>query len=373
MLKSRTAPVKKISKTNLILSFVILFTLGFASCKKDQKSNLNPDTKEVSKKDAIQVCTAPEPLSRTGSKEPKTSAALYSSKKWATGQTIKIKFLNGDTYLQEKVKQYASTWLNHASLQFQYVGGTETADIKIGFKFNGDSGSWSYMGTDCHYIDQAAPSMNFGWFTSSTSESEFSRVIVHEFGHALGLIHEHLSPSVTINWNKQAVYDYYAGAPNYWTQAQVDNNLFNKFSASETQYTTFDTQSIMLYSFPASFTTDGFSAPWNTVLSETDKSFIKTIYPGTTSPAPAETLTLNPTSFNFNRSSRNSSFTIASNASWTVSTPGWISVGSNTKGQGDLSVPFSVSYNSSGRTRTGTITVTTSGGSVKTLSVTQSR
>lgn len=51
--------------------------------------------------------------------------------------------------------------------------------------------------------------MNFGWFTNYTSDTEFSRTIIYEFGHALGLHHEHQSPTANIQWNKEKVYEYY--------------------------------------------------------------------------------------------------------------------------------------------------------------------
>ncbi len=51
--------------------------------------------------------------------------------------------------------------------------------------------------------------MNFGWFDDSTPDNEFSRTVIHEFGHALGCVHEHSSPAATIPWNRDAVYAYY--------------------------------------------------------------------------------------------------------------------------------------------------------------------
>lgn len=120
--------------------------------------------------------------------------------------------------------------------------------------------------------------MNFGWFNSSTSDQEFSRVAIHEFGHALGMIHEHQHPLASIPWDVNAVYQYYADTQG-WSKAQVDNNIFAKYSTSQTNYSTYDQASIMHYPVEEELTIGNFSVGWNTVLSSTDKSFIASVYP----------------------------------------------------------------------------------------------
>jgi hypothetical protein len=43
---------------------------------------------------------------------------------------------------------------------------------------------------------------------------------VHEFGHALGLIHEHQNPNRAIQWNRDAVINDLQGPPNNWDLKQ---------------------------------------------------------------------------------------------------------------------------------------------------------
>jgi len=38
------------------------------------------------------------------------------------------------------------------------------------------------------------PTMNYGWLKDDTDDVEYRRVVIHEFGHALGAIHEHQNP-----------------------------------------------------------------------------------------------------------------------------------------------------------------------------------
>ena len=121
--------------------------------------------------------------------------------------------------------------------------------------------------------------MNYGWLTDTSTDEEYSSVVLHEFGHALGCGHEHESPAADIKWNKPAVYRDLGGSPNFWNKENVDHNVFSKYSARQTKYTAFDPESIMLYAFPAAWTLDGQSYHENAKLSALDKQFIRECYP----------------------------------------------------------------------------------------------
>lgn len=252
---------------------ILLFLAILVSCNSESLESFSNDELGIT---PFRSCTTIEPdfdVSPTG-------RVSYKGSYWMPGQTIRIKFLNGDTYLQNKVKQYASVWLQHANLKYEWVTFGDAA-IKISFKWNGDQGSWSSIGVGCYNTAQNSPSMNFGWFDNSTSEEEFSRVIIHEFGHALGFAHEHQNPTAPIQWNAAAAYNYYALAG--WDKAEVDHNILNKFSTSTVDYTNFDEKSIMLYAFPSFLTFNGYSSSWNNVLSNEDKVSAATLYPAPTS------------------------------------------------------------------------------------------
>ncbi len=201
--------------------------------------------------------------------------AIVTKKMWGSGRTLTIAFLDGSATQKTKVKAHALKWTKLANIKFKFVRGKK-ATIRISFV--ADDGSWSTIGTDANTVPSNEPSMNFGWLRDDTAENEYERVVVHEFGHALGCIHEHQNPAGGIKWNKPVVYKYYQGPPNNWSKADVDSNLFAKYSANQTQFTKLDPRSIMMYPIPKEFTLDGFEVGLNTTVSATDKSFIKKEY-----------------------------------------------------------------------------------------------
>jgi hypothetical protein len=216
--------------------------------------------------------------------------AALTGKLWKPGRTLRVRFLDGDTAVQKRIEPFAQEWTKYANVTLVFDN-DPNAEIRISFR---QAGSWSYLGTDALTIPKAQPTMNFGWLTAATANDEYSRVVIHEFGHALGCIHEHQNPSTDIPWNKAAVYEYYGGPPNNWTKEQVDTNLFTRYSADITQFSAFDRESIMLYPIPNEFTEGDFEVGWNRVLSATDKSYIATLYPGVVKPEHELTIDAEP-------------------------------------------------------------------------------
>jgi hypothetical protein len=204
--------------------------------------------------------------------------AVEHRKLWTPGRTLRIRFLQGSPRVRQRVRHYAEQWLQYANLRMEFVG-DGPAEIRIGFE---DTGSWSAVGTDAlvtEYFEPAEATMNFGWLADDSSDEELGSVVLHEFGHALGCVHEHESPAADIKWNKPVVYRDLAGPPNFWDKATVDGNVFARYSEAETKYTVFDRDSIMLYAFPASWTLDGQAYEQHSALSALDRRFIRECYP----------------------------------------------------------------------------------------------
>lgn len=214
--------------------------------------------------------------SKANLKRDHVSAIAPKNCQWNNGATLRVRFLEGSPTVKRKVEHHARQWARYANLDLEIVE-SGPADIRISFKQG--AGSWSYIGT-CGRPAEPEATMNYGWLHDATDDAEYQRIVLHEFGHALGLGHEQSSPAVNISWNKEAVYAYYKET-NGWDREKVDFNVFHRYQYSELDAASpYDARSIMQYAIPAELTTDGFSVGWNMELSDTDKAFINALYPG---------------------------------------------------------------------------------------------
>lgn len=208
----------------------------------------------------------------------KLKAALVKGSRWNAGDVITISFLDGDPSVQQKVQNAAVAWTapQLARLTFGFREKTTETQIRISFRY---AGSWSVIGTTCKLItDMTQPTMNFGWLTPDSSDEDVRSVVLHEFGHALGLIHEHQNPVNEIQWNRDAVIRELSGPPNNWKLDVIEHNMFEAYAAKETNFTKLDPQSIMMYPIPESWTMNGFYVGLNSDLSPTDRTFIREQY-----------------------------------------------------------------------------------------------
>lgn len=208
-----------------------------------------------------------------------TRMAMPLLKKWPMAKEVNCRFLDGSPTQRKKVEDKAHIWEQYANIKFKFI---ETGPAEVRISFSADPGSWSAVGTDAlnsTYFPLHQPTMNYGWLKDDTDDTEYNRVVVHEFGHALGAIHEHQSPVAKLKWNTDEVYRVFSGPPNFWSREDIDHNILERYSRTQMNWTAFDEKSIMLYSFPGSLFKNGKGTAENTDLSENDKEFMGTMYP----------------------------------------------------------------------------------------------
>ena len=276
--------------------------------------------------------------------------------------TITVKFLNGKRGANgvmreiDIVEEAARSWAQHGYLRFKflYPGQSGASDIRVKFKYdhvhevkiekkvvNGvevteyiptgkvfddyqnyhededvgwyittpdDSIWYTYKPPSDDHMLKSYPdfSSRLGTFANDfknqatmklTSDFTFGTAL-HEFGHALGVAHEHLSPKFKdyFKWtdaqnNYQAVYDHYQKTES-WTRGDVAWNVLNtRAVATHLEGVDFDKDSIMTYGIPADLIEAQPNAPqWakqlaangierNHLLSAGDKKGVSVLYP----------------------------------------------------------------------------------------------
>ncbi len=195
--------------------------------------------------------------------------------KWKPNTTLRVKFLNGSDRLHERVMERAKLWEEHCSIKFEE---SDDDDSEIRVLFN-SSKTDTKIGSDALTFPLDEPTMEYDFNTGENApDNDMDRYVIHEFGHALGLIHEHFHPASNINWNKPRAIEFYKTRYGF-SEHDSDLNLFREFIRNRIQYSAFDRDSIMIYPIDSSCTTDGTSFGRNTALSDEDKKFIGICYP----------------------------------------------------------------------------------------------
>jgi hypothetical protein len=210
---------------------------------------------------------------------------------WPKGSIVKIYFIDGHMdaheWVHSIVTEHIVPLLDPSWLRFEWGHLNPSfgaSDCPIRISFNANDGAWSYLGTQS--LDTPSPhaTMNLGWLDHPSESTNPLRgtgtVVQHEFGHLLGMVHEHNSPNVRIQWRKQAVINELSGPPNNWDMDTINTNIFSKYDSTEVNGSEYDPLSIMHYYYSSSWicNADNLNLTLNDKLSVLDRQWISEMY-----------------------------------------------------------------------------------------------
>lgn len=169
---------------------------------------------------------------------------------------IKVCFRDGAENVIRELINHARLWeLPNSSVRFDFgangnprrCGSNFDSAIRISFA---GRGNWSVIGLQSSLTTQTTMNFDSTSGFANPAGRKFRRTVLHEFGHALGLYHEHQNPNGNctdeINWPVAKTYFFQAGY--VASEQEIIENFGNL--TTDVVASSFDPNSIMLYNFP---------------------------------------------------------------------------------------------------------------------------
>ena len=219
------------------------------------------------------------------------SAAAVVNNIWSKTR-LQVSFVDAETYdptgiIRLRIRTVVQLWSEAAlgGINFDWSDKMQyDSDIRISLRPDGTF--WSLVGTDTRLSGSNLITLNLGfnnseYYSSSDTNNfyvrEFHRLVLHEFGHALGFVHEHLSPKSPIKFNEPAAIAYFRiNGLGQLTDDQIRDQILTPATDAE-NLTEFDMKSVMLYPFPASIANPPTDNNWQ--LSAKDIESVRKAYP----------------------------------------------------------------------------------------------
>jgi hypothetical protein len=208
---------------------------------------------------------------------------------WSTGQTLRISFLGApDEAFKRQIVDIGSQWLEHAQLNFALLD-NDQRHAEIVIRTDGPE-TLNQSDYGRYRSDTNGETMTLG---VKPADPNLHAMVLHEFGHALGLYHEHQHPDAGIAWDKAALRRYLStrfseeerAHPDYDEIAErLISQNYDPITYQPRITLRYDQKSIMHYPINNAYTVGDHASDWAVELSAKDKQFMRMIYPGKGSP-----------------------------------------------------------------------------------------
>lgn len=204
---------------------------------------------------------------------------------WRPGQTLRISFIGTPCpWLKNSIFDTACQWLKYANLKFELLDNdVDEAEIRIQTDVQ-EGVNFSFLGNQALDVDGATMALGV-----KLSDPLFEPFVLHEFGHALGMEHEHQHPRANIPWDLDAVRQLLAAvladeanSPDELADL-IEEDLAVQFlplpDNGDLLILPYDKQSIMHYRIRQKLTRHAFKRSQNLKISKKDKRFMRLVYP----------------------------------------------------------------------------------------------
>lgn len=213
--------------------------------------------------------------------------AVMTSKYWgAGGVKLGVSFLDGPTAACRRlILEHMNAWGERCNVRF--AESASGGQVRIA---RGNTGYWSYLGTDVLGIPAGQPTMNLQGFTENTPLSEYKRVVRHETGHTLGCPHEHMRRAIVDLLDAAKTIAYFRQTQG-WSQQTVIQQVLTPVEEASLMAVpggpVIDDESIMCYQLPGSITKSGKPIPGGVDILDSDFAYMARLYPKAAVPPPA--------------------------------------------------------------------------------------
>lgn len=207
--------------------------------------------------------------------------AKYYNRFWPKGQVLTIKFMEGVSELiRKKIRPHINKWRAHVNLDIKYVKDYENAEVRIEVISNKNVPSKTFTGTDAKHFqkNQNMSTMLLTGISNNTPQDIVAFTVLHEFGHALGLVHAHQEPDAKIPWKKADIVYRYFREKFSMSDIETDMNYLNTYSRDNLVTNGYTPYSVMHSYIPAELVTDHKERLANSQLSSKDIAIVKQIY-----------------------------------------------------------------------------------------------
>lgn len=211
----------------------------------------------------------------------KGSLIARTGKTWPNKSIIIVTFNDGTPEIKAEVERFSKEWTKFANVNFVFYSTpkqlpkNKAADIIITFNTKVNT---SAIGTDSKIASVTESSMNLS-ILSNKFIHQRRGLILHEFGHALGLEHEHQHKDRTLAFDETKAIGLCRSQLGF-DEPACKMFILETFKDKDIYFSKYDPFSIMHYTLHPDFYKSKVDMDENMSLSLTDKLEISRLYPG---------------------------------------------------------------------------------------------